>query len=133
MQTAIILIDHGSRVKAANDLLDQMAAMLRSQTDRKVYAAHMELAEPTLGQAYAQAVAEGADRIVVFPYFLVPGRHSRQDIPRMCAEAAAGFPGTSWHCTGPLGLDPHLANVIAQRVLQCEANLFECDECKNAE
>lgn len=129
MSTAMILIDHGSREKAANQLLEHMAELVRTRTEHKVYVAHMELAEPTLAQAYAQAVAEGAGLILVFPYFLAPGRHSRRDIPRLCAEAAALFPQTQWHCMGPLGLDPCLADLIVRRALQCQSNRLHCDDC----
>ena len=41
------------------------------------------------GQHDQLGVAAGAREIVVHPDFLGPGRHSREDIPRMAMEAAA--------------------------------------------
>jgi sirohydrochlorin ferrochelatase len=116
MPRAIIIVDHGSRREAANQMLDQVAALVQAQTSDRVYAAHMELAEPTIAQAFDRAVAEGAEFVFVFPYFLSPGRHSREDIPRMCAEAATRHPGVRWHCSGPIGLDAIMADLILQRV-----------------
>lgn len=78
--------------------------------------AHMELAEPTIEQTFAECVARGARRIVVHPYFLAPGRHSTQDIPRMCAEAAAKFPGVTHTVTEPLGLDTRMIDVVRRRI-----------------
>jgi sirohydrochlorin ferrochelatase len=126
---AIIVVDHGSRREAANRMLDEVAALVQLRTSARVYPAHMELAEPTIRQAFDAAVADGAEEIVVFPYFLSPGRHSREDIPRMCAEAAVAHPGVRWHCTGPVGLDPMMADLIVQRTQHCEESHYRCDDC----
>ena len=45
--------------------------------------AHMELAEPSIDQGFADCVEAGADEVIAFPYMLSPGRHSTRDIPRM--------------------------------------------------
>ena len=129
MRRAIIIVDHGSTREAANRMLDDMATLLRQRTADPIYPAHMELAEPTIGQAFDAATAEGADFVFVFPYFLSPGRHSREDIPRMCTQAAARHPGVNWHCSGPIGLDPLMAELILRRVGECEANGLLCEQC----
>ncbi len=129
MPRAIILVDHGSRREAANRMLDEIATLLRTLTTDRVYVAHMELAEPTVSQAFAAAVADGADDVFVFPYFLSPGRHSREDIPRLCAEAAHAHPGLRWHCTGPIGLDPLMAQLVLRRIEHCERSGYSCNAC----
>ena len=129
MKRALIIVDHGSRLEDANAMLGDVAGLLGSMTTVKVYAAHMDLAEPTIGQAFDQAVADGAQHIFIFPYFLSPGRHSREDIPRMCAEAAAKHPSVEWHCSGPFGPDPMLGDLILRRMGECETNAYECSRC----
>lgn len=133
MSRAIIIVDHGSKREAANRMLDDVAGQLREMTTDRVYPAHMELAEPTVAQAFDAAVANGATEVFVFPYFLSPGRHSREDIPRMCAEAAADHPGLRWHCSGPIGLDRMMAELILRRVRQCEHHGYACDDCPDSE
>jgi sirohydrochlorin ferrochelatase len=132
MKRAIIIVDHGSTRPAANRMLDDLVALVRQRSADPVYAAHMELAEPTVPAAFATAVAAGADFIYVFPYFLSPGQHSREDIPRMCAQAAAGHPGLGWHCCGPIGLDPLMADLIVHRVDECAAHGMKCEQCPDA-
>lgn len=132
MKRAIIIVDHGSVREAANRMLEDVAGLLRARTTEPVYPAHMELAEPTIAQAFDAAVAEGADFVFIFPYFLSPGRHSREDIPRMCAEAAARHPGVGWHCSGPIGLDPLMADLILHRLGECERQEMRCDDCPDA-
>ena len=113
---ALILVDHGSRFQAANDMLVEVAAMVRrlAGLDR-VYHAHMELAEPTIAQAFGECVKDGATAVVVHPYFLSPGRHSTTDIPRMVAEAAAAYPGVEHCVTEPLGVHPKIGEVVLER------------------
>ncbi len=129
MARAIIIVDHGSRVARANKMLESLAGLIAAMTDDRVYAAHMELAEPTLEQAFDHAAADGADFIFVFPYFLSPGRHSREDIPRLCIAAASRHPGIRWHCAGPVGLDHKMAELILHRVEHCENSGYRCEQC----
>lgn len=51
--------------------------------------AHMELAEPSILEAFNRCVAQGANYIICHPFFLSPGRHVAEDVPRLVAEAAA--------------------------------------------
>jgi len=115
---ALILIDHGSTVAEANELLQQISERMRETpgTDFDfVTHCHMELAEPTISQAFDECVSNGAEEVVVHPYFLAPGRHSTQDIPRMVGEAAASHPGVSYTVSEPLGLHDKIIEVILER------------------
>lgn len=115
-RTALVLVDHGSRFPEANDMLADVAAMVkRLGAVEDVFYAHMELAEPTIAQAFAAAVGAGATAVVVHPYFLSPGRHSMDDIPRMVAEAAQAFPGVAYCVTAPLGLHVKIGEVVLER------------------
>lgn len=124
----IILVDHGSRREESNLLLFQMADLLASRTSWQIIeVAHMELASPTIHDAFANCVQKGAKRIVVFPYFLSPGRHWKQDIPALTAEAAQAFPHIPFLVTAPIGVDPLLSALIEQRIQQCLYNATQHD------
>lgn len=112
----LLLVDHGSRFQEANDMLIEVAAMVkRLGVLDCVHYAHMELAEPTIRQGFAACVREGATAVVVHPYFLSPGRHSTSDIPRMVAEAAKDYPGIEFCVTEPLGVHPKIGEVVLER------------------
>jgi sirohydrochlorin ferrochelatase len=118
----VILVDHGSKFTAANDMLNDVVALFRQTSDyRIVEPAHMELAEPDIAAAFAACVRQGARRIIVHPYFLSPGRHSTTDIPRLVRQAAAAHPGIAFDVTQPLGLDQKITLVILQRIRECIA------------
>ena len=113
----VILVDHGSKKAEANAQRNEVAKAFRRSTCAKIVeTAHMELAAPTVAQAFASCIRQGAKRIVVHPYFLAPGRHSTVDIPRMAAEAARPHPEIPFCVSEPLGLDELLSGVILRRV-----------------
>ncbi len=130
----VILVDHGSRRDESNDLLVEVARQFATATGLPIVEpAHMELAEPSVATAFAQCVERGARTIVVFPYFLLPGRHWDQDIPRLAADAARQHPGVEYLVTAPFGLHPLMNDVIVERIVQClshtQGDAEDCDLC----
>ena len=124
--TGIILVDHGSRMQAANEMMCYVQQLFEKETGATIVeTAHMELAQPTIAQAFARCVVRGARKVVVHPYFLSPGRHSTTDIPELASEAAAAYPGIPYYVTAPLGLDKRLAQVIERRILEALGTLTE--------
>ena len=113
----ILIVDHGSRKDEANEMLPDMAELIQSMAgdDVVVRHAHMELAEPDIGQGFADCVRAGATEVIVFPYMLSPGRHSTSDIPRMVAQVAHGFPHVTFSVTPAFGLHEKLAEVVLER------------------
>lgn len=117
---AVLLVDHGSRRAEANELLDEVAALVRQRlgAGSVVEPAHMEIAEPTIARAFARCVEQGATRVVVHPFMLAPGRHVTEDLPRLVAEAAAAHDGVTFAMAAPLGSH---AGVIDAVVDRCQA------------
>jgi len=92
--------------------------------------AHMEIAEPTIAAAYARCAGRGAERIIVCPFFLGPGKHWTHDIPRLAAEAAKEFPHTTYHVTPTLGIDDLILDLLDKRIGTCASHDFACDLCE---
>jgi sirohydrochlorin ferrochelatase len=114
---AILLIDHGSRRDAANEMMNCMANLVQAMagSDVIVRYSHMELAEPSISAGVRSCVESGATELIVFPYMLSPGKHSTGDIPRMVAEAAEAFPGLNVRVTSAFGVHEKLAELILGR------------------
>ena len=117
MKNAILLVDHGSRRREANDSLAEIAALVRARVDAHVpvHVAHMELAAPSIAEGFAACVDDGATHVDVMPYFLFAGRHATTDIPALVAEAAANHPGVTYRVAAPLGIHPALAEIVLDR------------------
>jgi len=117
---ASILVDHGSRREPSNQLLLEVVAAYRQHSAWPIVEpAHMELAEPSIATAFERCVRQGAEWVIVFPYFLGPGRHATEDIPRLAAQAAARHPGLRYRIAAPLGLHHLLLQVIDARMDAC--------------
>lgn len=131
-QLGVILVDHGSRREESNALLlDVVHDFATSSGYAIVEPAHMELAEPSIATAFARCVERGAKTVVVFPYFLLPGRHWNEDIPRLAGAAAAKHPGIRFLVTAPFGMHPLMASVMNQRITHCLSHTQgEADACE---
>lgn len=115
-KTALLIIDHGSKRKAANHMLfDLVKAMREREPDLLVYGAHMELALPTIDDGVAWCVKNGATHIIAHPYMLSPGRHATEDIPRMVKNAVNRYSTLTYVVTPPLGVDSEILSLILKR------------------
>jgi sirohydrochlorin ferrochelatase len=113
----ILIVDHGSQKREANEMLRSMADVIQTMagSDVVVRYAHMELADPNIAAGFSSCVQAGATDVTVFPYMLSPGRHSTADIPRMVADVARAFPNVSFSVTPAFGLHEKLAEVVLER------------------
>ncbi|XP_068303392.1 sirohydrochlorin ferrochelatase, chloroplastic-like isoform X2 [Pyrus communis] len=116
---------------ARNQISYEFVSMFRERTGYPIVEpAHMELAEPSIRDAFNSCVEQGADRVILSPFFLLPGRHWNQDIPSLTAEAAKEHPGVSYIVTAPLGLHPLLVDVTNDRINHCLSRVAgDAEEC----
>ncbi len=128
----LIIVDHGSRRDESNRLLLDVVQQFVDATGATIVEpAHMELAEPSIATAFGRCVARGAKTVIVFPYFLLPGRHWNEDIPRLTAAAAKEHPGIRFLVTAPFGLHPLMAEVMQRRIEHCLAHAAgDADACE---
>jgi sirohydrochlorin ferrochelatase len=102
---ALVLIAHGSRRHASNEEVIKLAAEIaRSMRDTYpiVQAGFLELAEPLIPDAIDRCIQQGANDVVVVPYFLSAGRHVHEDIPAEVDKARA------MHADVPITILPHI-------------------------
>ncbi len=128
----IVIVDHGSRLEASNRMLEEVAALFAKRFAERysiVEPAHMELAEPSIATAFGRCVDRGAKCVVVVPYFLGPGKHWTQDIPRLTADAAGKHPGIAHHVAPTLGIDDLILDLLNKRLEHCLRERFDCDRC----
>ncbi len=133
ISTAIVIVDHGSRLDQSNKMLEKVATAFANKFASQykiVEPAHMEIAEPSIATAFGKCVQRGAKRVVVCPFFLGPGKHWTQDIPRLTAEAAGKHPGVRFHVTPTLGIDDLILQLLDKRVRECIEQDYLCEKCQ---
>ena len=114
---AVLLVDHGSRLDAANEQLEEIARRVRAREPSWiVHVAHLEIAQPDIPAGIARCADDGATEIVVHPYFLGPGRHTTRDIPRIVEQARTAHPDVEVRVSEPLGVHDKIIDVVLERI-----------------
>jgi sirohydrochlorin ferrochelatase len=124
---AVILVDHGSPVRAVTAVRDQLAAQLRERLGssvRSLNAASMErrpgadydFCEPLLERAF-DLPGLNTGTVLVAMMFLSPGRHAgaEGDVARICTAARQRHPGLRTIMTDLVGSHPDLISILADR------------------
>lgn len=115
--TGILLFAHGSRVEEANEGVRELARQAQALGPYSyVRAAFLELAQPDLSTAIAQAVQAGLGRVIVIPYFLTMGVHLRRDLPSLVAPEKQKYPGVEIHVGPSLEGHPLMPSIVLGRV-----------------
>jgi sirohydrochlorin cobaltochelatase len=110
---AVILFAHGSLLGGAGEALQAHAERLRARGVAPcVEVGYLNYSEPPFADAVAKCVAAGADRILVTPYFLVPGKFVKVDLPQAVAAVRADYPQVQFVIAEAIGFDEALADVL---------------------
>ena len=112
--TAIVLFAHGSRDPAWQRPMLAVAQRIRDQIPHAwVACAYLELTEPSLSQAVAQAVEEGYLHIRVLPMFLGVGKHVREDLPVLMAQLQHDHPKVLFDLQAAVGEQSAVLDALA--------------------
>ena len=116
MRTALLVMVHGSpRPVANNDMFDVVNVVRVRGVYPIVEVGFMEINEPSIPDAIARCVEQGAERVIAVPYFLHTGNHVTDDLPGLLEAAQAQYPHVEFVMGDYLGHDPLMADVVAER------------------
>lgn len=119
MQTALLIMAHGSRIPEANDAVHEIAARVKKMTEFEIVeVSFREQHLPNIQQGVDACVAQGAQRILLVPYFLYMGAHVLEDLPEELVEAKKRHPGVEMVLGKHLGVHDKLAEIVVERVAQ---------------
>jgi sirohydrochlorin ferrochelatase len=116
-KTAIILLGHGSRVPDAGKNMDRVAVALKERHGHEIVeVCYLSRLGPHFPEAFKRCVDQGADRVMVIPYFLHDGLHLVLDIPEMMQEVADQYPCVRLVLGKNLGFDDLLVELVEKRI-----------------
>lgn len=119
MKTAILLMAHGSRISEANDAMTEIAGMVKEIAGYPIVeVSYREMHLPSIQQGIDACVAQGAERILLVPYFLFTGAHVQEDLPEEMAKARERYPNVEFAMGSHLGVHRKLAEVVVERIGQ---------------
>ena len=114
MTAGIVLFAHGSRDPGWAAPFERLAVRVRERRpDARVALAYLELTPPTLEDAVATLVADGAREIAVVPVFLAPGGHVRRDLPAIVEALRARHPAARFRVLPTIGEADAITGAIA--------------------
>jgi sirohydrochlorin cobaltochelatase len=116
LKAGIVLFAHGSRDREWARPFEQLAAILSRKVDGPVKLAYLELMQPSLDEAIAALVREGAGAIRVIPVFLGAGGHVKDDLPKLVAGARAQHPKVVIELEAPIGEQAAVIEAIAASI-----------------
>jgi sirohydrochlorin ferrochelatase len=121
MRNALLLIAHGSRQDEANSDLLYIAEELRKRCEFDwVEPSFLELAEPNIETGGMRCVEQGAERVILVPYFLSAGVHVLRDLTAARDLLAVRFPHVEFRLAEPLGRHELMLQVIEVRARQAQ-------------
>ena len=82
-----------------------------------VRCAYLELTEPSLAQAAAEVVQQGATSLSVLPMFLGVGKHAREDLPELMQSLRQAHPQLHIDCQPAVGEHDALLDLLADIAL----------------
>jgi sirohydrochlorin ferrochelatase len=117
MKTAILLMAHGSRIPEANTAVNEIAAMVKALGGFDIVeVSFRENHSPNIQEGIDACVEQGAERILLVPYFLYMGAHVLEDLPRELDEARLRHPSVEMAMGRHLGVHKRLAKLVIDRI-----------------
>ena len=121
-RTGILIVGHGSRRAEANEDVRAAASRIgEGGSFALVEAAFLEIEHPNIAEGFVRLVERGAREIIIHPYFLSPGRHTRGDLPREVSQVAAAHPEISCRISEPLSGHRLVVEAAIERIRETGA------------
>lgn len=85
----------------------------------------LELAQPTIEEAFISCIQKGATKIIAVPVLLLTAGHAKEDIPNELARIQALYPDVELEYGEPLGVHPYMIDLLAERLEETGESLAE--------
>ena len=130
MQIGVIILTHGSRgeqgiVEVPNLLgrvTDGIKALLPPGVE--VIGAALQFNHPALEEAAESLAKRGTERIVIIPYFLLPGRHITEDIPEVIEKLKTIYPKVQFILAKSPELEKHFVAGAADKIAEITPEIW---------
>jgi sirohydrochlorin cobaltochelatase len=112
---ALLLVGHGSQDAEAIAEYHQFAERVAAHLQLPVYPSFLEFTDPPIVESIRACIEAGTQRIVALPLFLGAAGHQKNDVPVILNWAKIQWPEVEFKYGIPLGAQPQIISVLAQR------------------
>lgn len=114
---AVVLVGHGSKLPGSSEALDRVLEALREkEPDTFFQSAFLAVCSPDISEGIAICLSQGAQEVVVIPYFVQSGKHVVEDIPRIISQEQTKYPDKSIQLGEYLSFDERIVSLVFDRV-----------------
>ncbi len=93
VKQCVVVVAHGSGRREHSELVEDVVRRLSMELGGRVWLGYLEGSEhglKSIPEAVLEAVNEGCRELIIAPFFLTPGRHVLEDVPREVSKALSG-------------------------------------------
>jgi sirohydrochlorin ferrochelatase len=115
--TGLIIAGHGSRYPGAMDSFHAFVKTIAKECPGiQVTGANLELVPPSMEESALKLIQQGIAHIRIYPFFLLPGRHTEKDIPERTQKLQDQYPDVIFDILPSLGQNTSLIELLAREV-----------------
>lgn len=123
---AVIYVCHGSRVPSGRE---QAVNFIKRFMEHRLAPIQeycfLELAAPTIEDAFVSSINKGASKIIVIPVLLLTAAHAKKDIPNELDRLSARYPDVEVNYGDPIGVHPKMVGPLMERLEETEERLTD--------
>ncbi len=114
---AVIILGHGTTRKEASEGFCELVARVgRRLAPARVLPACFSCGRPTLYEQTSVLARENVTRVIIFPYFLLSGRHIADELPEVVQKLREAFPHIHFDLLETMENEPLLEAVMLTRL-----------------
>ena len=118
---AVMLIGHGSVRSGAGAAMIRLAKRVhQAGVAPIVRAGFLNYRRPTFAEALAHCAQDGAQDVIIQPYFLVPGKFVSDDLQVLLEAGRATHPELDLYAAKPFGDHWALAQLVLKRAIEAD-------------
>ncbi|WP_077211279.1 sirohydrochlorin chelatase [Bacillus dakarensis] len=123
---AILYVCHGSRLQKANEeAIAFIKRCMKKNKNKITEYGFLELASPTIEEAYERCVNRGAVKIKVIPVLLLTAVHAKKDIPEALSRLREKYPSVEIRYGRPIGVHSNMIDIVTERLWEKASQISE--------
>jgi sirohydrochlorin ferrochelatase len=124
VKTAVIILGHGSRSGGADEAIKRITAEVKQAGNFvSVEYAFLQYVQPALPETLEACIRQGANNIVIVPFFMQAGAHVTRHIPDLVEKAKKRHPGVNIAVTDYAGTHPLMTKIVEDLVRRSDCGM----------
>jgi sirohydrochlorin ferrochelatase len=116
---AILYVGHGSRSReGCEQAVSFIKECMKNSTAEIQEYGFLELASPTIEEAFDRCISRGATNVKVIPLLLLTAGHAKQDIPEVLSILKQKHPDVTLQYGRPIGVHEKMIDIITERLYE---------------